>query len=295
MTLLNPYFINLSENPRAGAQQILKDGGIDAIPVDLISLLRRHDWSLTFEDFGDPEWDRRDGRFEQDADNQISIFINTDDRDEKGRFSTDPVTYRRQRFSIAHEIGHAHFLSHKDKDLQDSLNPKINPHGRSYGNKRESQANEFAAELLMPQWQLEVQLRSFFWEEYFKGIEDLAELYETSFLSCAMRVAREAMFPAMCMYFNSAARLAQVPARSRFHADTGFFFPTKDPIPKRTLADDLANKPDYEGWKRKQSDCTYWFPTEKKAKDYELIEQAKRVGKFGYLVFLSFIEKEKEY
>ncbi len=292
---LNPYFLNLSENPRKGALQILADAGMDQVPVDLAKLAKKHDWQLIFEDFCDLVDKRRDGRFEIDEDKQVSIYVNTDGVEAKGDFSKDRVMYLRQRFTIAHETGHAHFETHKNKSLQDALNPQHNVHGRQYGYERESQANEFASELLMPQWHLEQQLKSFNYDQFFTGIEELTALYEISTLACAMRVAKEAPIPAMCLYFNSEGRLRQTPARSRFHKDTGFFIAAGERIPQRTLADDLANKPNCESWKRKQRDCKTWFPDSNCAGDYELEEQAIRLGRFGYLVWLSFEEKEIEY
>lgn len=295
MKTLNPYFLNLSENPRRAALQILSDADIDTVPVDLSLLAKRLDWHLGFEDFHDPERERRDGRFEIDGNNQVSIFVNTDGLETKGEFSKDPVLRLRQRFTIAHEIGHAHLKTHSNKDLQKALEVGVSPHGRQYGYKREAQANEFASELLIPQWHLEPQLVTFSWDRFFDGIEELTQVYDVSTLACATRVASQAPVAAMCLHFNSAGKLANTPARSRDHKDTGFFFAYGERIPQRTLTDELANKSDFEGWKRKQSDSTNWFPDARKAREYGLVEQAKRVGKFGYLVFLTFEEKEQEY
>jgi IrrE N-terminal-like domain len=297
MTASNPYFLNLSENPRSAALRVLSDGSIDTVPVDLARLAKRHDWSLNFEDFGDPDDKRRDGRFEIDGNEQISIFINTQNLDDKDGFSTDPVQRLRQRFSMAHEIGHAHFKTHRDKQLQNKLSPENNPlHGKQYGYERESQANEFASELLMPQWDVLKQLKTLNWDNFFAAVETLAaDTYDVSFMSCALRFAKEAPFPAMCLYFNSAYKLAQVPARSRDHKDTGFFFESKTPIPQRTLAHDVANDLSCITWSRKQSNCKNWFGGSKNADKYELREQVRRLGSYGLLVFLSFNEKEIEY
>lgn len=297
MTATNPYFLNLSENPRLAALRVLADGEITTVPVDLIKLAQMHDWSLSFEDFGDPDDKLRDGRFEIDGNEQISIFVNTQDLLDKDGFSCDPVKRLRQRFSMAHEIGHAHFDTHKDKELQNRLSVENNPlHGKRYGYERETQANEFASELLMPQWDVAKQVKTLKWDNFFGAVEILAaDTYDVSFLSCALRLAKEADFPAMCLYFNSACKLAQVPARSRDHKDTGFFFESKSPIPQRTLAHDVANDPNCTTWKRKQSNCKNWFPDSKNADKYELQEQVRRLGSFGFLVFLSFNEKEIEY
>lgn len=295
MITVNPYFLNLSENPRKAALQILTDADIDTVPVDLAKLAAMQDWQIIFEDFDDPEDKYRDGRFEIDGNKQISIFLNTDRFATKGVFSSDPGECLRQRFTFAHEIGHAHLKSHKDKKLQDALAPEVNPHGKKYSYEREAQANEFASELLMPQWHLEKQLKTFNWDKFFDGIDELMYVYDISMLACATRVAKMAPTAAMLLHFNSAGKLANTPACSRDHADTKFFFPYGERIPQRTLADDLANKPEFEGWCRRQSDCTTWFPTARLARNYSVVEQAKRVGRFGFLVFLAFEENEQEY
>lgn len=296
MSVTNPYFLNLSEHPRVAALKVLSDGGIDSVPIDLLRLAKRQDWSVFFEDFGDPDDKCRDGRFELDGNERISIFINTQNFPDKDGFSTNTVTRLRQRFSMAHEIGHAHFDSHKDKQLQNRLNDANNPYAKQYGNQREAQANEFASELLMPQWDVSSQLKTFNWDDFFGSVEELAaNTYDVSLLSCAMRFAKEAPFPAMCMYFNSACNLAQLPARSRDHKDAGFFFQLRMPIPQRTLAHDIANDPNCKTRSRKQSNCKNWFAGDRNAEKYTLQEQVKRLGSYGFLVFLGFIENEVEY
>lgn len=290
--LLNPYFFNLSENPRVSAGSLLRDtGAIETVPVNLVKLCKKQDWNLVFVDFND----ERDAMLSIDGDNQITISINTDESEQKGSFSKEPTLLARQRFSMAHEIGHACLKSHTDSGAQQQLNSRFNPHGRRYERTRESQANEFAAELLIPQSHLEVYLKSFGWDTFFAGSEKISESFEVSMLAAANRAAKEAPFPAMLLFFNPNGRLHQVPARSRYHADTGFFFEQKGLIPKRTLVDDLANKPDCNTRLRRYTDCTAWFPTSAKAKDYQLAEQSIRLGKYGFLTFLSFTEKEIEY
>ncbi len=71
MSVTNPYFLNLSEHPRVAALKVLSDGGIDSVPIDLLRLAKRQDWSVFFEDFGDSDDKCRDGRFELDGNERI--------------------------------------------------------------------------------------------------------------------------------------------------------------------------------------------------------------------------------
>lgn len=288
---LNPYFLNLSENPRQAAGAVLRDANLeDACPVDLEKLCRRHDWSLVFQEFGDG----RDAYVEIDADSRVSIFINTDKSFEKDAFSLDQLIRARQRFSMAHEIGHATMKSHKDRDLQNALSVEKNIHGKRYGFQRESQANEFASELLLPQVQLDRLLKRFNWNSFFSGAEEIAAAFEMSLMATALRLAKEAPFPAMLIIFDSDGKAQQVPARSRDHTETGFFFSHGDTIPKGTLSDELFNKPDCATTRKKQGDCRAWFSSHK-APLYSLDEQVRRLGRFGLMAFLGFEEKETEY
>jgi hypothetical protein len=50
------------------------------------------------------------------------------------------------------------------------------------GRERETQANEFASELLMPQWDVTKQLKALKWDNFFDAIETLAaDTYDVSF------------------------------------------------------------------------------------------------------------------
>lgn len=288
---INPYFLNLTENPRQAAGEVLRDARLqDDAPVDLEKLCRRHDWSLFFREFGDG----RDAYVEIDPEGRVSIFVNTDESSEKDNFSLDSVTRARQRFSMAHEIGHATMHTHKDKALQDALSVENNLHGKRYGFQREAQADEFASELLIPQVQLTKLLKGFKWDAFFAGAEEVASTYEVSLMATALRLAKEAPFPAMLINFDSTGKCYQVPARSKEHADTGFFFPHGERVPQGTLADEVLNKPDCMTTRRRQQDSTRWFSS-KKARTYAVDEQVKRLGRFGLMAFLGFEEKETEY
>lgn len=89
--------------------------------------------------------------------------------------------YKRQKFTIAHELGH--FLMHKDinTNFTDAVffrNSRID--------NMEHAANEFAANLLMP----EGELRKCIDEENIKSIATLSELFGVSASAIAYRITK---------------------------------------------------------------------------------------------------------
>lgn len=82
----------------------------------------------------------------------------------------------RQRFTIAHELGH--FILHKEKETFVDYRDNQKDIMRT---PREKQANAFAAALLMPRTKLIKDVKTKFKDGiYEEGLIELAELYEVS-------------------------------------------------------------------------------------------------------------------
>lgn len=124
------------------AEDILERHGIDRAPVDVEGLAREMGYEVVFDRFpGDLS-----GTLIRDDDGSITVGINS--------FHHEV----RQRFSIAHEIGHAH-LHVQPKALNQSL-VYVDPPGPTVlfrdgraaegRHSEEIDANRFAASLLMP-------------------------------------------------------------------------------------------------------------------------------------------------
>jgi Zn-dependent peptidase ImmA (M78 family) len=98
----------------------------------------------------------------------------------------------RRRFTIAHEC--AHLLLHKDQDLFiDRGSIKYNRDARSAQgtDRKEVEANRFAAELLMPRKFLEKDLSNMHLDVEDEGaLEQLAKKYEVSVQALAWRINR---------------------------------------------------------------------------------------------------------
>jgi len=97
----------------------------------------------------------------------------------------------RQRFTIAHEIGH--FVMHSeiiDKvHVDKTFNYALKRDGRSkIGEDRmEIEANKFAAELLMPSELLKKELKTGYFD-FENGLEDLAKKYEVSVQAMSIKM-----------------------------------------------------------------------------------------------------------
>lgn len=125
--------------------KILDDAGINTAPVDVEELAKKFSIKVTYEDFDNS--DDISGMLYREEDGPALIVIN----------STHPVN--RKRFSIAHELGH--YFLHTGELFVDRLervnakNKKTSKHFRNAKSslaidKKEIEANSFAANLLMP-------------------------------------------------------------------------------------------------------------------------------------------------
>ena len=116
------------------------------------------------------------GQIEQKKDGSYLISIN----------ASDPKT--RQRFTLAHELGH--FIYHKDRigdGIDDDRAYRSTDvgkyHNTEIGTKEETQANQFAANLLMPS-----ELISDLKKQGVEACEDLAKRLEVSQHAMSIRL-----------------------------------------------------------------------------------------------------------
>lgn len=88
--------------------------------------------------------------------------------------------YVRQRFTAAHEIGH--FVLHKEM-IGDGLQENYLLRADKMTNRQESQANQFAADILMP-----FHLINKLMEEGYNTVETLAQKLEVSKIAMGIRL-----------------------------------------------------------------------------------------------------------
>jgi Zn-dependent peptidase ImmA (M78 family) len=137
--------------------------GLSIIPLDVEGVAREFDIRIGYVSMEED----MSGTLEKDErSNTWSISINKNHHP------------NRQRYSIAHELGH--FCLHKH--LSHFFEDNIFFRGGESSSKEEWQANEFASAILMPEQSLREKVRS-----GTRSIEDLAKEFEVSTLALRIR------------------------------------------------------------------------------------------------------------
>jgi Zn-dependent peptidase ImmA (M78 family) len=166
-------------NPEVDAQETLQTCGISSIPVDVEAVARHLGAKVIYKDTFD---DDLCGMLYREG-SDIIIGVN------KSHFPY------RQRFTIAHEIGHlvmhSHIINqvHVDRKFTEQL--KRDKRASLGLDRIEIEANRFAAELLMPTAELLKAVDDRMDIE--NGLTQLADEYEVSVQAMTIKLAR--LFP----------------------------------------------------------------------------------------------------
>jgi Zn-dependent peptidase ImmA (M78 family) len=169
--------------PRMTADRIIKELGIsEPADIDIEAIAQYCGATIVYEKLTGCE-----ARIVGNADRAI-ITVNSDSR--RGR----------QRFSAAHELGHwMHDRNHVGFSCTNVLFRSqwgaVNP---------EEAANEFAADLLLPQ--AIFGRYSYASPVTFESVRDLAVRFETSLAATAIRLVKYGSFPAMVIYLAQGVR-----------------------------------------------------------------------------------------
>lgn len=285
----SPYFSAVTEQPRREALSLLqKSGNSEKLPVNLKELCDFETIPLRFVHIQDANTAARfvqtKGEWYFEVDNEGS-----GEQD----FSSDTVKRRRQRFSLAHELGHYKFKSHCDTSLQGALLSGHNPHSQSYLLQKESQANEFATELLLPFPALKLLLgRLDFKNDFFQSVENIADTFESSMTATVKRIASVLDIEVIAIHFAPDGKSHQLPSYSPAFKNAGFYFPRDGVIPSDSYAARMFDgKTDALKGKKAYPDTQLWFPS-KRQNNYKMVEWVMQLGQYGLLVFLELIENE---
>lgn len=161
--ILTPTLEKLSQkeminypDARVKAQSILKMYHMDTPPIDVEKIAKLLGFEIVYHDFPD-----KFSGVTKIIEGQKFIGIN------KKHHKV------RQRFSIAHEIGH--FLNGHDNYISEGAMVEPEMKYKDPRFQQEKEADEFAAELLMPEFMLKIDIL----EKRLKA-EDLAEKYQVS-------------------------------------------------------------------------------------------------------------------
>ena len=141
------------------AQKVLKESQVSVLPIDLNKILMHLGINLLPHSF--PE---KVSAILLKENNMFVVGVNS---------SHHP---HRQRFSIAHEIGHYMLGHYRDNfvDNEDISEGRYDPFDTEHNKVQEQEANYFAGELLMPSDMLK---RDF---DKLRNVEEIAKLYNVS-------------------------------------------------------------------------------------------------------------------
>ena len=159
------------------ADELLREAGIRRAPVPVEKLVRFVDAKVVFRSFSGHSG-QISGIVHRNANGTAVIGINSKERHE------------RQRFTIAHELGH--LLLHVNEDLHIDRNFPIGLRSgasRSGTEENEIEANQFAAALLMPPHFLAKDIAPLVGTDVIVAIEKLAAKYEVSEQAMSVRLS----------------------------------------------------------------------------------------------------------
>lgn len=176
---------------------------------------------------------------------------------------------RRQRFSLAHELGHWEW--HRGEHLFCAKEDIGGSKGRERGMSREKGANRFASELLMPEFMLKSALNDF--KKFdMRTVRLLSDAFSVSKTAMAYRLVDLDFEPSLLASYSRGG--LNWFKRSKSVGERWFLRRTLDP---QSNAHDILHKGARDDISLSLMDADTWFDTEG-ADRYELAEQSFRVG-----------------
>ncbi len=187
--------------------------------------------------------------------------------------SEDAYRSAKWRFVIAHELGH--FLRHPQVDQFDLCTAADLT--RYVGSGREAEANDFAAELLMPQTFFEKACDRN--RPSLRDVGEIAEWFGTSLTATALRFVRFSPEPCAIVYsVNGAVEWLD------WSEDFGLAIRKGHKLGSRTYAGDLFSGQSIDD-RPQQVDGDAWSDSSR-AEDIDLFEHSRRIGPDAVLTML---------
>lgn len=284
----NPHFEKVNEDPEKEANKVLLQVSWDeSVPVDLIEICDMSDIEVKF--LSKPEM-KEHGKTKFMDNGDFYIVINTYGTDCLDGFSSNKTKSNRQRFTLAHEIGHCILESHRDINLQQNLENPANPHSNEYKRYREEQANLFAAHLLIPRKSFKKLSNKVGWNNPHKLIQKVSQDFSVSMQVAVQQMTRLADFSCIAILFDESGLPIRTPTYSSDFSETGLFYGKNQLLPEGTIAYQVL-KNSIPGGSKKYRDASIWFPEQEwKADKYSVIENSIKAGKYGVISFLEIEE-----
>ena len=185
----------------------------------------------------------------------------------------------RQRFSIAHELGHWKYHRGKQLDCR-ADNADISKKNTS---EFERIADDYAANLILPRYLLRPILKNHA-NLSFSIIDDVAKEFSTSFTATAIRTVESNKFPCLLICHNSHGRKwftrsPDVPKR---------WFP-RNQVELDSSAFDILFGQASNDRKPKRVPAQAWFDR-REAEDFDVLEQSMRMNEQEVLSILSLFD-----
>lgn len=245
--------------------------------VDPVAIIRTKDLLLVYGRYGNAF----DGLLRHRND-QFTVFCNLE--------RVEGERTHRARFTLAHELGHYFITSHRNA-LRNGQAPE-HPSFCEYESKLfvEQQADCFASNLLLPRDRFTMAAQKFGPSGGLRTVLSLAQRFNTSVTSTAIRYASLAVSPCIVIKWTSDKYGWKWLSDQAYEA--GFRRTIEDKaavIEGSATASAFAGEavpPD--GYFKKATTASFWFPSIKAgtSKDVILHEHAKPLGRFGVLTFL---------
>ena len=221
------------------------------IPIPLFELASEEGINVIYDEYGK---DTFDGMiWYEPGQEKFFIHINT----QRGNSTTNS----KGRFTLAHELGHYFIEHHREALLNGRMQPHIhryNPFGKNEEWQIEREADEFAAQLLMPTAKFYDDVK----HAVLSGdlIQRLAVKYQVSFSACALRYMKMNLVPIMLVYAEAGKIKWQMKSED---------FPFRrlrygtDKVPENSVMGDYFYRGDSSYCKQSElvnaSDCFYTF------------------------------------
>lgn len=187
---------------------------------------------------------------------------------------------RRKRFSLAHELGHWNY--HRGRSFECRADDWVT----GYNSKpiEEREADQYAAELLMPAYMFKPLARSIK-RPTFDGVKDLADRFRTSLTATAIRLVDMNVWPLILICHSEQGRVwfkssKDVPTR---------WFPQRELNADSLAFDRLFGNTDRTRSQKINADA--WFDT-REAERYDIVEDAIRISRSQILTLL-WIENDE--
>lgn len=182
----------------------------------------------------------------------------------------------KRNFVVAHEIGH--FILHKNINVLFSDTEKTLSEWYKNG-IHERQANQFAAELLMPSELFKRKLKKR--KLNINLIHEISSFFGTSLTSTFLRYIKHGDYPLMMVFIEN-GRITWKASSSDFPFK---YLPLNSEVPPLTVAGDLFFRGQYEK-NPEEVDALEWFPEDYKLKwnpDQQLWEQCYPISKNSFV------------